>query len=101
MLPGSRAASHGASVGTCLRPRGHASCCCCLPLAQALTAAVLSALSDLLAQRLAGTARTPVNWRRTLAIGLYGFIWAGPTAHFWQQFLASALPKRKRDSSVT
>ncbi|PRW20594.1 Peroxisomal membrane PMP22 [Chlorella sorokiniana] len=68
---------------------------------KALTAAVLSALSDLLAQRLAGSARTPVNWRRTLAIALYGFLWGGPSAHFWQQFLAGALPNRKRDSSVT
>ena len=72
-----------------------------LPEMQALTAAVLSALSDLLAQRLAGTARTPVNWRRTLAIALYGLVWAGPSAHYWQQFLAAALPNRKRDSSVT
>lgn len=67
---------------------------------KAATAAVLAALADMLAQRLAGT-RTPVNWRRTLAIALYGLIWAGPTAHFWQQFLARALPNRKKDSGVT
>lgn len=68
---------------------------------KAVTAAVLSALSDLLAQRLAGTARTPVNWHRTLAIAAYGLVWAGPTAHFWQLFLARALPNRKKDSTVT
>lgn len=49
---------------------------------QAITAAVLAGLSDIIAQKLA--AKAPVNWRRTAAMAAFGGIWSGPSNHFWQ-----------------
>lgn len=37
---------------------------------QAITAAILSAASDLLAQRLQGSRKAGINWRRTLALAV-------------------------------
>lgn len=62
-------------------------------LLQALTAAAMAALSDLLAQRLASSRAT--NWRRAAAIALYGLLVAAPTSHFWQHTLVRLFPKRK------
>ena len=63
-----------------------------LPTTQAVTAAVLIAASDLLAQRL--TSAAPTNWRRTLSMALYGFLWAGPSSHFWQHILENMFPDK-------
>lgn len=62
---------------------------------QAITAGVLAGVSDLLAQRLSGTSSSGTNWRRTLAIALYGVVWSGPAGHYWQQVLERLFPDRK------
>jgi peroxisomal membrane protein 2 len=59
---------------------------------QAITAGVLIGASDLLAQRLASSA--PANWRRTLCMALYGFLWVGPSGHYWQQLLERLFPNK-------
>lgn len=51
--------------------------------AQAITAAALAGLSDLVAQKLAAS-KAPVNWRRTAAMVAFGGLWSGPSNHFWQ-----------------
>jgi hypothetical protein len=46
---------------------------------QAVTAGLIAALSDIIAQKLSpGKVGGPaINWRRTLAIALYGMTWTG------------------------
>ena len=61
---------------------------------QAVTAAILAAAADILAQRISSRAR--LNWRRTLSIALYGLVWGGPSNHYWQIFLEK-LFTRKND----
>ncbi|GFH14360.1 uncharacterized protein HaLaN_10399, partial [Haematococcus lacustris] len=52
---------------------------------KALTSAMIASISDIVAQRIiSGGYR---NWRRTLAMAIYGFLWNGPSAHFWQMFM--------------
>ena len=51
---------------------------------QALTAASLAALSDVLAQLLTSP---KYQWRRTAAFALYGLLWSGPANHCWQALL--------------
>ena len=51
-------------------------------MVQAITAAVLAGLSDLIAQKLA--AKAPVNWRRTAAMAAFGGVYSGPSNHLWQ-----------------
>lgn len=52
---------------------------------KALTAAGIAALSDIIAQRvLTGGYR---SGRRTVAVALYGLIYTGPAAHYWQKFV--------------
>lgn len=51
---------------------------------KALTAAAMAALSDQLAQRLTRAPGGGVNYRRTAAVALYGFLYAGPVSHYWQ-----------------
>lgn len=53
---------------------------------QAITAAVLAGVSDLVAQKLAAR-KAPVNWRRTAAMVAFGGVWSGPSNHFWQIFV--------------
>lgn len=56
------------------------------PLAtKAITSGCIAALSDVIAQRLAGSPRH--NWLRTLQLALFGLVWSGPSAHFWQKLL--------------
>lgn len=62
---------------------------------KSITAGTLAGLSDLLAQRISGSAAGGVNWRRTLAIALYGAVWAGPASHYWQQILEKLFPNKK------
>ncbi|KAL4422648.1 hypothetical protein ABPG75_008845 [Micractinium tetrahymenae] len=62
---------------------------------KAVTAGVLAGVSDLLAQRLSGSTGAGINWRRTLAIALYGVVWSGPAGHFWQQILERLFPDQK------
>jgi hypothetical protein len=50
-----------------------------------LTSAFIAGLSDVIAQRLISGGYK--NWRRTLALAIYGFLWNGPSAHFWQSFM--------------
>mmetsp|Transcript_5563 Transcript_5563/g.15941 ORF Transcript_5563/g.15941 Transcript_5563/m.15941 type:complete len:187 (+) Transcript_5563:226-786(+) len=59
---------------------------------KAVTAGCLSGASDILAQTL--TSKGPINWRRTLAIAAFGFVWAGPSAHYWQAWLQKTFPKK-------
>jgi len=48
---------------------------------KALTSAAVAAASDALAQRLVGG---PYRPRRTALMALFGLLWSGPSAHFWQ-----------------
>jgi peroxisomal membrane protein 2 len=63
------------------------------PPVQAVTAGVIAAIADLLAQRI--SRRRHLNWRRTLSIALYGLVWGGPSNHYWQLFLERAVPRRR------
>lgn len=63
---------------------------------QAITSGTLAALSDITAQKLASNA--PLNWRRTLALALFGFVWSGPSNHYWQLF-TNQLFKGKKDAA--
>ncbi|KAG7671539.1 putative Peroxisomal membrane protein PMP22 [Nannochloris sp. 'desiccata'] len=62
---------------------------------KAVTASLIAIASDLIAQRLGGSSRARVNWRRTLSIALYGLIWTGPSNHYWQLFLERLFPDKK------
>lgn len=56
------------------------------PLAtKALTAGAIAGISDLIAQRLAGAG--PLQLRRTALMALFGLLWSGPSAHYWQAFM--------------
>lgn len=63
---------------------------------KAITSGTLAALSDITAQKLASNA--PLNWRRTLALALFGFVWSGPSNHYWQLF-TNQLFKGKKDAA--
>ena len=63
---------------------------------QAITSGSLAALSDITAQKLVSNA--PLNWRRTLAMALFGLIWSGPSNHYWQKF-TNQLFKGKKDAA--
>lgn len=52
---------------------------------KALTAAVIAGTSDVIAQRALNGRHT--NMRRTLAVAIYGLLWNGPSAHYWQKFM--------------
>ena len=56
---------------------------------KALTSATISGLSDVIAQRLmrGSTSKGGWNAKRTLLLAIYGLIWNGPSAHYWQKFL--------------
>lgn len=53
---------------------------------KSITAAIIAALADIIAQRLSSK-RDRLHWRRTIAIAIYGLIWGGPSNHFWQYIL--------------
>lgn len=60
---------------------------------KAVTAALLTLVSDLIAQRLSSRpGRRRIDWRRTLLLVLYGLCWTGPANHFWQQSLERIFP---------
>jgi peroxisomal membrane protein 2 len=61
---------------------------------QAITASLIALASDLIAQRLGGSSRARVNWRRSLSIALYGLIWTGPSNHYWLHFLERLFPNK-------
>ena len=63
---------------------------------QAITSGSLAALSDITAQKLVSNA--PLNWRRTVAMALFGLIWSGPSNHYWQKF-TNQLFKGKKDAA--
>lgn len=65
---------------------------------KAITAGCLSAASDMLAQSM--TSKNAFNFRRTLAIGAFGFLWSGPSAHYWQGWLQKRFPKQDDASAV-
>ena len=54
---------------------------------KALTAALMSALADALAQR-AGAPKQRWRASRTARFALLGLLWGGPSVHFWQAWLA-------------
>eukprot|EP00884_Botryococcus_braunii_P013261 jgi/Botrbrau1/21936/Bobra.0249s0059.1 len=60
---------------------------------KAITAASLFGTSDIVAQLL--TRSSSYNWRRTVAIALYGLIWSGPAGHFWQQLVERVFGPKK------
>lgn len=64
---------------------------------KAVTSGCLSAASDMFAQSM--TSKNALNLRRTLAIGAFGFLWSGPSAHYWQAWLQRKFPKLD-DTSV-
>lgn len=45
------------------------------------------------------TSKNAFNLRRTLAIGAFGLLWSGPSAHYWQAWLQKRFPKQD-DASV-
>lgn len=59
-------------------------------LTKAATSATIAALSDVIAQTL--TPAAPYSARRTLLLALLGFLWGGPSVHFWQKFMEKSLP---------
>ncbi|DBB08125.1 hypothetical protein WJX82_004659 [Trebouxia sp. C0006] len=63
---------------------------------KAITSGSLAALSDITAQKLVSNA--PLNWRRTIAMALFGLIWSGPSNHYWQKF-TNQLFKGKKDAA--
>ena len=63
-----------------------------LPHTQALTAGTLSALADLVSQKLGGA--SPIKWRRTILLFLYGCVYSGPCAHYWQIALEKLFPNK-------
>ena len=63
---------------------------------QAITSGSLAALSDITAQKLVSNA--PLNWRRTLAMALFGLVLSGPSNHYWQKF-TNQLFKGKKDAA--
>ena len=65
---------------------------------QAITSGSLAALSDITAQKLVSNA--PLNWRRTLAMALFGLVWSGPSNHYWQKFTNQLFKGKKDVASV-
>lgn len=65
---------------------------------QAITSGSLAALSDITAQKLVSNA--PLNWRRTVAMALFGLIWSGPSNHYWQKFTNQLFRGKKDAASV-
>jgi peroxisomal membrane protein 2 len=65
---------------------------------KAISSAVIAGVSDMTAQKLVSNA--PLNWRRTLAMALFGLIWGGPSNHYWQLFTNRLLKGRKDTASV-
>ena len=61
---------------------------------KALTAAGIQTCSDVLAQRISGSKQ--LNLRRTGLMALFGLLWAGPSLHYWQQFLEKSFRGRKQ-----
>lgn len=65
---------------------------------QAITSGSLAALSDITAQKLVSNA--PLNWRRTVAMALFGLIWSGPSNHYWQKFTNQLFRGKKDAASI-
>lgn len=61
---------------------------------KALTAALLAAASDVLAQKLSSSKGSSLNWRRTLSLALYGLLVAAPSSHYWQATLERLFPNK-------
>ncbi|KAG2492727.1 hypothetical protein HYH03_008893 [Edaphochlamys debaryana] len=64
-----------------------------------ITAACVAAFSDLVAQAIT-SGGLPKNWRRTLAVACFGFLYTGPSAHFWQTLMEWLFAGRKDFQSV-
>eukprot|EP00798_Chlamydomonas_sp_ICE-L_P010234 gene10234-8151_t len=52
---------------------------------KAITGACIAGVSDVIAQRILHGQHK--NWKRTIAMALYGLIWSSPSAHYWQKFM--------------
>eukprot|EP00877_Chromochloris_zofingiensis_P002350 jgi/Chrzof1/12115/Cz06g21270.t1 len=63
---------------------------------KALTSACIASLSDVIAQRMIAKR---YDWQRTVKMALYGLLWGGPSAHYWQEWL-QRLFARKQGSLV-
>eukprot|EP00891_Asterochloris_glomerata_P007800 jgi/Astpho2/7800/Aster-06091 len=59
---------------------------------------ILAGISDITAQKLVSS--RPLNWRRTLAMALFGLVYGGPSNHYWQDFTNKMLKGRKDNASV-
>ena len=60
---------------------------------KSVTAGVIFALSDWLAQRLQpGENAKKTNWTRTISSALVGLLYFGPAAHFWYETIFRLLP---------
>lgn len=65
---------------------------------KAVTAACISGISDVIAQRIGSNA--PLNWRRTLAMALFGLVWSGPSNHYWQQLMERTFKGQKSSATI-
>lgn len=52
---------------------------------KAVTSGIIAGVSDLVAQKILG--HQHVQLRRTALMAIFGALWSGPSAHFWQKFM--------------
>lgn len=65
---------------------------------KALTSAAIAGLSDVVAQTIISGRYS--NLKRTLAVACFGFLYSGPSAHYWQKFLEWLFSGRKDMQTV-
>lgn len=63
-------------------------------LTKACTSACIAALADTFAQRLTSS-KTSLNLRRSFLVATYGFLWIGPSNHYWHSYLERLIPITK------
>lgn len=51
---------------------------------KALTSAVILSMSDIISQLIGGR---PFSIKRNIFVAIWGYVWAGPSAHYWQGFM--------------
>eukprot|EP00898_Chlorokybus_atmophyticus_P003595 jgi/Chlat1/4236/Chrsp27S04313 len=62
---------------------------------KAVTAALLAAAADLIAQRLSKPRSAPYDTRKPLLMALWGLVYAGPSAHYFHRLLERLFAARK------
>jgi protein Mpv17 len=61
-------------------------------LTKSMTACVVFAISDYLAQRMEATKESTIQWKRLFAGALVGLLYFGPAAHYWYDAIFRLLP---------